>query len=131
MQTIHNFHQNEYFEKSLNATFIALIPKKYGAEELRDYKPISLIGGVYKIISKLISERLKTVMGKLVNDHQMAFIKGRQIMEATLLANELVDSRFKQKVPGILCKLDVEKALDHVNWSFLLKVLTDMGFGRK
>jgi len=131
MLTIHNFHQNGIFEKSFNATFLALIPKKPGAEELKDFRPISLIGGVYKIISKLITERLKTVMGKLVDVHQMAFLKGRQIMDAALIANELVDSRVKQKIPGILCKLDIEKAYDHVNWSFLLKVLKDMGFGRK
>jgi len=70
-------------------------------------------------------------MGKLVDEHQMAFLKGRQIMDASLLANELVDSRVKQKIPGILCKLDIEKAYNHVNWNFLLKVREDMGFGRK
>ncbi|KAK6780580.1 hypothetical protein RDI58_022764 [Solanum bulbocastanum] len=129
--TIHNFHQKELFEKSFDATFIALIPKKAGAEELKDFRPISLIGSVYKILSKLITERLKSVMGTLVNDHQMAFLKGRQIMDATFLANELVDSKEKQKFPGILCKLDLEKAYDHVNWRFLLKVLEDMGFGKK
>ncbi|WMV25208.1 hypothetical protein MTR67_018593, partial [Solanum verrucosum] len=102
MLTIHNFHQNGIFEKSFNATFLALIPKKPGAEELKDFRPISLIGGVYKIISKLITERLKTVMGKLVDVHQMAFLKERQIMDAALIANELVDSRVKQKIPGIL-----------------------------
>ncbi|WMV52976.1 hypothetical protein MTR67_046361 [Solanum verrucosum] len=131
MQTIHNFHQNEVFERSLNATFVALIPKKYGAEELKDFRPISLIGGMYKIIAKLITERMKTVMGRLINEHQMAFLKDRQIMNASLLANELVDSRVKQKIPGILCKLDIEKAYDHVNWNYLFKVLSDMGFGRK
>jgi len=119
------------FEKSFNATFIALIPKKYGAEELKDFRPISLIGGVYKIIAKLLTERMKTVMGELVDEHQMAFLKGRQIMDAALLANELVDSRVKQKLVGVLCKLDIEKAYDHVNWSFLLKILIDMGFGNK
>uniref|UniRef100_A0A0V0GMI2 Putative ovule protein n=1 Tax=Solanum chacoense TaxID=4108 RepID=A0A0V0GMI2_SOLCH len=76
------------FEKSFNATFIVLIPKKDGAEELKDFRPISLIGGVYKIISKLITERLKSVVGKLIDEHQMAFLKGRQIMDASLLANE-------------------------------------------
>ena len=61
----------------------------------------------------------------------MAFLKDRQIMDASLLVNELVDSRVKQKIPGILCKLDKEKAYDHVNWNYLFKVLSDMGFGRK
>ncbi|WMV36832.1 hypothetical protein MTR67_030217 [Solanum verrucosum] len=119
------------FEKSFNATFTALIPKKYGAEELKDFRPISLIGGVYKIIAKLLTERMKTVMGELVDEHQMAFLKGRRIMDAALLANELVDSRVKQKLVGVLCKLVIEKAYDHVNWSFLLKILRDMGFGNK
>ncbi|WMV38581.1 hypothetical protein MTR67_031966 [Solanum verrucosum] len=131
MQTIHNFHQNEVFERSLNATFVALIPKKHGAEELKDFRPISLIGGMYKIIAKLITDRMKTVMGRLINEHQMAFLKDRQIMDASLLSNELVDSRVKQKIPGILCKLDIEKTYDHVNWNYLFKVLSDMGFGRK
>ena len=65
-------------------------------------------------------------MGELVDEHQMTVLKGRQIMDATLLANELVDSRVKQKLVGVLCKLDKEKAYDHVNWSFLLKILRDM-----
>lgn len=52
-------------------------------------------------------------------------------MDATLLANELVDSRVKQNKPGVLCKLNIEKAYDHVNWAFLLKLLRDMGFGDK
>ncbi|WMV26757.1 hypothetical protein MTR67_020142 [Solanum verrucosum] len=107
------------------------VGRKPGAVELKDFRPISLIGGVYKIISKLITERLKTVIGKLVDEHQMAFLKGRQILDASLLTNEPVDSRVKQKQPGILCKLDIEKAYDHVNWNFLLKILKDMGFGEQ
>ncbi|OIT39647.1 putative acyl-activating enzyme 19 [Nicotiana attenuata] len=131
MQTLRNIHKHEFFEKSFNASYIALIPKKIGARELRDFRPISLIGSVYKIISKVLTERLKTVISKLVDRHQMAFIKGRQIMDATLVANECVDSRLKMKTPGILCKLDIEKAYDHVSWVFLLKMLKSMGFGRK
>lgn len=97
METIPNFHQKELLEKSFSATFIVLMSKKARAEVLKDFRPISLIGSVYKILSKLIIERLKSVMGKLVNEHQMAFLKGRQIMDTALLANELVDSRVKQK----------------------------------
>lgn len=92
---------------------------------------VSALLNVYKILSKLITDKLKSVMGKLVNKYQMAFLKGGQIMDAAPLVNELVDSRVKQKVTGILCKLDLEKAYEHVNWTFLLKVLKDMGFGRK
>ncbi|WMV58897.1 hypothetical protein MTR67_052282, partial [Solanum verrucosum] len=131
MDTFQNFYEQEVFEKSFNATFIALIPKKKGANELRDYRPISLIGSIYKILSKILTERLKVVIDRLVDSQQMAFIKGRQIMDAVLIANEAVDSRIKQKKLGILCKLDIEKAYDHVNWKYLLKILEMMGFGQK
>lgn len=74
---------------------------------------------------------MNSVMGKLVDEHQMAFLKGRQILDAALLANELVDGRVKQKKTGLLCKLDIKKAYDHVNWNFLLKILKDVRFGSK
>ncbi|XP_019255184.1 PREDICTED: uncharacterized protein LOC109233777 [Nicotiana attenuata] len=67
-------------------------------------------------------------MGKLVDTQQMSFIKGRQIMDAILIANECVDARMKSKDPGIMCKLDIEKAYDHLNWEFLPGVLLKMGF---
>lgn len=93
MQTINNFHQNEIFGKSFNVTFIALISKKFEAQELKDFRPTSLIGEIYKIISKLLIERRKSVMKKLADVHQMAFLQGRQTMDAALLANELVEFR--------------------------------------
>ncbi|CAN4075647.1 unnamed protein product [Withania somnifera] len=131
INTMSQFHSNQSFEKSFNAIFIALILKKVGASEFKDYRPISLIGGVYKIIAKVLAEILKKVMNKLVNKNQMAFIKGRQIMDAALIASECVDSIMKGGDPGILCKLDIQKAYDHVNWSYLLKILKQMGFGNK
>jgi hypothetical protein len=64
------FHTYGKFEKSLNATFISLIPKKAGAVEIKDFHPISLVGGVYKIISQVLANRLKTMLGKLVSYSQ-------------------------------------------------------------
>lgn len=128
---IHEFYNNQRTERSFNATFVALIPKKVGAFELKDFRPISLISGIYKVLAKLLAERLKKVVDKLVNKHQMAFIKGRQIMDAALIASECVDSRLKGVEPGVMCKLDIEKAYDHVNWKFLLNTLRQMGFGEK
>lgn len=131
MNAIRQFHERHEFEKSLNATYVALTPKKAGAIELRDFRPISLIGGVYKVFAKLLAERLKRVINKLINKHQMAFIRGRQIMDAALIASECVDSRLKGEVPGIMCKLDIEKAYDPINWDFLINILKQMGFGEK
>jgi len=109
------FYSTGKFEKSLNATFVSLIPKKAGAVDIKDFRPISLIGGMYKIISKILANRLKVVLGKVVSQSQNAFIEGRQILDSVLVANECVDSRIRFGIPGIICKLDLEKAYDHVN----------------
>ena len=63
------------------------------------------------------------MVDKLVNNHQMAFIKGRQIMDVALLASQCIDARRQNGIPGIMCKLDIQKAYDHVNWDYLLNIL--------
>ncbi|RVW30191.1 putative ribonuclease H protein [Vitis vinifera] len=70
-------------------------------------------------------------MGKLVSNSQNAFVEGRQILDVVLVANEAIDSRKRSVGIALVCKLDIEKAYDHVNWRFLLSVLEKMGFGPK
>ncbi|RVW54967.1 Transposon TX1 uncharacterized 149 kDa protein [Vitis vinifera] len=106
-------------------------PKKGGAEDLRDYRPISLVGGLYKILAKVLANRLKKVVSKVVSSAQNAFVEGRQILDAALIANEAIDSMLKGDEAGVLCKLDLEKAYDHFNWDFLMLVMQKMGFGEK
>ena len=126
-----DFHERGRFVRSLNSNFLVLIPKKSGAEDLRDFRPISLVGGLYKLLAKVLANRLKKVVGKVVSSAQNAFVEGRQILDAALIANEAIDSLLKRNESGVLCKLDLEKAYDHINWNFLLFVLQSIGFGEK
>ena len=79
----------------------------------------------------MLANRLKKVTSKLVNTTQNAFVEGRQILDASLIANEVIDSILKRKERGILCKLDIEKAYDQIDLNFISMVLQIMGFGEK
>ena len=131
MDLFKDFYERGRFGKGLNSTFLVLIPKRRGVEDLKDFRSISLVGSLYKQIAKVLANRLKKVMNGLINPTQIAFVEGRQILDASLIANEVIDSMQKRKERGILCKLDIEKAYDQINWSFILKVLKKMGFGDK
>ena len=77
MDLFKDFHERERFGKGLNSTFLVLIPKRRGAEDLKDFRPISLVGSLYKLIAKVLANRLKKVMNGLVNPAQNAFLEGR------------------------------------------------------
>ena len=109
------FHSSGRFERSLNSTFIVLIPKKGGTYNLKDFRPISLVGSFYKILAKVLANRLKRVVGNVISNSQHAFVEDRQILDAVLIANEALDSRLKSAKGGIICKMDIEKVYDHVN----------------
>jgi len=74
---ISEFHRNGRLAKVINSTFVALIPKIDSPQRLNDFRPISLVGSMYKILAKVLACRLCSVIGSVVSDTQSAFIKGR------------------------------------------------------
>jgi hypothetical protein len=131
MKVFLDFHAHSYFEKSLNASFIALILKKAGAISISDFRPISLISGAYKIIAKVLANRMSLIMEKIISKPHNAFVKGSRILDLVLISSECLDSHFKSDDPRLLCKLDIAKAFNHVNWNFLLYMMRRCGFREK
>ena len=125
------FFQSRISISNINITWVTLIPKVVNPAAIDEYRPISMVGALYKIISKILSLRLKEVMAHLIDDAQSAFVMNRQILDGVLIANESLRWLKKKKIPGSLLKLDFHKAYDFVNWSFLELVMSKLGFGRK
>ncbi|GJZ44442.1 RNA-directed DNA polymerase, eukaryota [Tanacetum coccineum] len=117
--------------KGCNSTFIALIPKNPDANMVKDFCPISLIGSIYKIIAKILTNRLVGVLGDIVNEVQSAFISERQILDGPFILNEIMQWCRRRKKQSLIFKVDFEKAYDSVRWDFLDDILVKFGFGIK
>ena len=126
---VQSVFQLGFLPKGINSTILALIPKKTVAQEMRDYRPIACCNVIYKVVSKIIANRLKLILPRIIAENQSAFVKGRLLMENVLLASELVKDYHKDSISSrCAMKIDISKAFDSVQWSFLLNCLLAMGF---
>ena len=80
---------------------------------------LPLVGSLYKSLAKVLVNRLNGVMNRAQN----AFVARRQILDASLIANKVIDYMVKKKESGVICMLDIEKAYDRLNWKILFEVL--------
>ena len=98
---------------------------------VKDFIPNTLIGSLYKIIAKILTNRLVVVLGDIVNEVQYAFIANRQILDGPFILNELYQWCKKKKKQAMIFKVDFEKAYDSVRWDYLDDVLKKFGFRDK
>ncbi|XP_028074331.1 uncharacterized protein LOC114276709 [Camellia sinensis] len=129
MKFMQEFHDNGVLGNGINCSFVTLVPKIASPEAITDFRPISLISSIYKVVAKVLANRMKVVVPKIIDRVQSAFLSGRNIMDGVLVANEIVDWWKKTNRKGLIIKLDFEKAYDTVNWNFLFQMLENFGFG--
>nr|KAJ0184832.1 hypothetical protein LSAT_V11C900454780 [Lactuca sativa] len=126
---VKEFFLSKKILKEVNATVIALVPKVQTPGKVGDYRPISCCNVIYKCISKVIVNRIRDHLGCLVSDNQSAFIPGRSILDNILLSQELVRGyHINRGFARCAMKVDIQKAYDTVNWSFLRNILKEFGF---
>jgi hypothetical protein len=114
--------------KSLNATFLVLIPKANKPTSFGDFGPISLCNLCYKIIEKLLANMLSPILSKGLVEEQFGFLQGRQILDTVGTTQECLHSIKKKNQQALILKLDLKKAYDLINWKFLRMILIKMGF---
>ncbi|KAF7826637.1 reverse transcriptase [Senna tora] len=114
-----------------NETFICLIPKVNNPTEIQSFRPISLCNTIYKIVAKILVNRLKSIIPNLISFNQGAFFPGRKSIDNVVIAQELMASikkRKRNKFGWMMIKLDLEKAYDKISWKFILRVLVFLKF---
>jgi hypothetical protein len=115
-----------------NSNIIALLPKIPDAHSIDQYRPIAMANFKFKIISKIIADRLASIMPSLVSEEQKGFIHERNIKDCLCTASEAINLLQNKSFGGNLAlKIDITKAFDTLDWSFLIKVLTAFGFNEK
>ena len=116
---------------SMRQSVINCIPKGDKPRQfLKNWRPISLLCVLYKLISTVIANRLKKVLDTLISKTQTGFISGRNIGESIRLIYDLMSFAEKQKITGLLMLIDFEKAFDSVSWKFMYNTLQFYGFGK-
>ena len=126
---VQSFFLYIFLPRSVNATLLSLVPKTTTAERMADFRPIACCNVIYKVISRIIAKRLKATLSEAIELNQCAFVEGRLILENVLLATELVKDYRKDTVSTrAAIKLDIKKAFDSVQWSFIEATLRAMHY---
>ncbi|GJR68473.1 RNA-directed DNA polymerase, eukaryota [Tanacetum coccineum] len=125
------FFEHGAFAAGCNSSFVTLIPKILNPKLVSDFRPISLIGSIYKVITKIVASRLSNVISDLISNVQTAFLPNRQILDGPFIVNEIISRCKIKNKKAMIFKVDFAKAYDSIRWDYLDDVLIAFGFGRK
>jgi hypothetical protein len=117
------FTLNQQVLHFLNQAFIVLIPKKTHPHRVSEYRPISLTHSFAKVVTKILANRLASVLPSLIFHNQTVFIQKMCIHDSFIYALEVVRRLHKRKIPALFMKLDISKSFDTVNWPYLLSII--------
>ena len=127
--SIRKFFATNFLPATANSTILTLVAKFLGATKISDFRHISCLNTIYKVISRLLVKRLKPILSDLILPCQTAFVKGRLLVENTTLAGELINGYHKNKGPKrITIQADIAKAFDTLSWEFLFTCLEGLQF---
>lgn len=113
---------------ALNATFLGLIPKTEKSKEPQGFRPIPLCNVVYKILATIMVNKLKFILPDLIAQKKIGFVKGRQIIDGIVMAQEIIHSLKNSRSKDMLIKLDLAKAYNRLSWDYLGGILKDHCF---
>jgi hypothetical protein len=131
-QAVMEFLNHGHFDPAINVTNIVLIQKNQFVVSVHDYQTISLWNFLYKILAKVLANKLKLVLPSIISQHQSAFVPSKLISDNILVAYEALHTMatwMKRRKGFMAIKLDMSKAYDRVEWTFLEASMCRLGFG--
>lgn len=126
---LNHWRREGTIQKEFNLGLIKLIPKAQDRMEVKNFRPLTMLNTVYKVMAKALALRIRFVVNQVVHPKQYGFVHGRSIHEAILNLITAIDWASEQEDDFVMINMDLEKAYDRVSWEFILAVIDKMGFG--